>query len=71
MANEVRFEGVSPILGVLGESNRLADSEREALIRTAVTAAAGRIPVVVGTSAGGRAPRASRAGRPNPRERTR
>lgn len=46
---EIGADGVT-ILGVLGESNRMVDSEREALIRTAVTAAAGRIPVVVGTS---------------------
>ena len=37
------------ILGVLGESNRLTDTEREILIRTAIKAAA-EIPVVVGTS---------------------
>ena len=46
---EIGADGVT-ILGVLGESNRLVESEREALIRTAVTAASGRIPVVVGTS---------------------
>ena len=40
------------ILGVLGEANRLLDGEREALIRTAV-AAAGPIPVIVGTSHSG------------------
>lgn len=40
------------ILGVLGEANRLVDREREALIRTAV-AAAGRMPVIVGTSHSG------------------
>ena len=37
------------IVGVLGESNRLLDSEREALIKTAV-AAAGDMPICVGTS---------------------
>lgn len=46
---EIGADGVT-VLGVLGESNRMVDPEREALIRTAVTAAAGRIPVVVGTS---------------------
>lgn len=45
-------DGVT-ILGVLGESNRLLDDEREALIKTAVDAAAGRMPVVVGTSHAG------------------
>jgi 4-hydroxy-tetrahydrodipicolinate synthase len=35
---------------VLGESNRMVDSEREELIMAAVAAADGRIPVVVGTS---------------------
>lgn len=40
------------ILGVLGEANRLLDREREQLIRTAV-AAAGNLPVVVGTSHSG------------------
>lgn len=37
------------LLGVLGESNRLNDSERSALIRTAVKAA-GSLPVIVGCS---------------------
>lgn len=37
------------ILGVLGEANRMTDAEREAAIRMAV-AAAGRLPVIVGTS---------------------
>ncbi len=46
---EVGADGVT-VLGVLGESNRMVDSERAALVRTAVAAAAGRIPVVVGTS---------------------
>lgn len=40
------------ILGVLGEANRLLDREREALIRAAV-AAAGAVPVIVGTSHSG------------------
>ena len=41
------------ILGVLGESNRLLDSEREQLIRQAVKAAAGRTRVIVGASHAG------------------
>jgi 4-hydroxy-tetrahydrodipicolinate synthase len=44
-------EGIT-ILGVLGEANRLLDSERETLIRTAVSAA-GSMPVIVGTSHSG------------------
>lgn len=40
------------ILGVLGEANRLLDSERAELIRTAV-AAAGAMPVIVGASHSG------------------
>ncbi len=44
-------EGIT-ILGVLGEANRLLDNERETLIRTAV-AAAGSMPVIVGTSHSG------------------
>ena len=52
-ANAVRFmtdigvDGVT-ILGVLGEANRLVDAERKAIIQTAVEAAAGKIPVIVG-----------------------
>jgi 4-hydroxy-tetrahydrodipicolinate synthase len=42
------------LLGVLGESNRLTDAERSALIRTAV-GAAGAMPVVVGCSHSGTA----------------
>jgi len=45
-------DGVT-ILGVLGESNRLLDSEREQLIRTAVKTAAGRTRVIVGASHAG------------------
>jgi 4-hydroxy-tetrahydrodipicolinate synthase len=44
-------DGVT-ILGVLGEANRMLDSEREALIKAAVKAAAG-LPVIVGTSHSG------------------
>jgi 4-hydroxy-tetrahydrodipicolinate synthase len=46
---EAGVDGVT-ILGVLGEANRLLDREREQLIRYAVAAAGGRLPVVVGTS---------------------
>jgi 4-hydroxy-tetrahydrodipicolinate synthase len=46
------IDGVT-VLGVLGEANRMLDSEREALIRTAVKAAGGRLPVIVGTSHSG------------------
>ena len=46
---DIGVDGVT-ILGVLGESNRLGDNERERLIRAAVSAAGGRIPVIVGTS---------------------
>lgn len=47
----LRMDGVT-ILGVLGEANRMLDREREALIKTAVKAAAG-LPVIVGTSHSG------------------
>ena len=43
------------ILGVLGESNRLSDHEREALIKAAVATVNKRIPVIVGTSHSGSA----------------
>lgn len=45
-------DGVT-ILGVLGESNRLNDEERERLIQTAVEAVGGRVPIIVGTSHSG------------------
>src|SRR5262245_53518803 len=41
------------ILGVLGESNRLTDRERETLIGAAVSAVDGRVPVIVGSSHAG------------------
>jgi 4-hydroxy-tetrahydrodipicolinate synthase len=41
------------ILGVLGESNRLTDRERETLIGAAVSTVDGRVPIVVGTSHSG------------------
>ena len=43
---DIGVDGVT-ILGVLGESGRMVDIEREQLIKTAVAAAGGRIPVVV------------------------
>ena len=47
-------DGVT-ILGVLGESNRLNDEERQTLIETAVAVVRKRIPIIVGTSATGTA----------------
>ena len=41
------------ILGVLGESNRLTDHERETLIRAAVALVHKRVPVIVGASHSG------------------
>ena len=46
---EMKVDGIT-ILGVLGESNRLSDHEREALIKGAVATVGKRIPVIVGTS---------------------
>ncbi|GAB1489210.1 dihydrodipicolinate synthase family protein [Opitutaceae bacterium] len=45
---DLKVDGVT-VLGILGESNRLTDSERTQLIKTAVRAADG-LPVIVGTS---------------------
>ena len=45
----LNVDGIT-ILGVLGESNRLNDHEREALIKSAVAVASKRMPVIVGTS---------------------
>jgi 4-hydroxy-tetrahydrodipicolinate synthase len=45
-------DGVT-ILGVLGESNRLTDDERRALIERAVAIVDGRLPIIVGTSHSG------------------
>lgn len=50
--SKIGVNGVT-ILGVLGESNRLTDNEREALIKTAIQAAEGQLPIVVGTSHSG------------------
>jgi 4-hydroxy-tetrahydrodipicolinate synthase len=41
------------ILGVLGESNRLSDHDREALIKSAVKSVNQRVPIIVGTSHSG------------------
>ena len=49
---DIGVNGVT-IIGVLGESNRMLDTEREQLIKTAVGAAEGRISVIVGTSYSG------------------
>ena len=49
---DIGVNGVT-IIGVLGESNRMLDAEREQLIKTAVGAAGGCIPVIVGTSYSG------------------
>jgi 4-hydroxy-tetrahydrodipicolinate synthase len=46
---DLGVDGVT-VLGVLGESNRMLDREREALIAQAVAAAGGRIRVIVGAS---------------------
>lgn len=48
----LEVDGVT-ILGVLGESNRLNDEERQTLIETAVTVIHRRLPIIVGTSAAG------------------
>lgn len=45
----IGVDGVT-VLGVLGEANRMADHERERVIRASVTAAAGEIPVCVGAT---------------------
>lgn len=50
--SKIGVNGVT-ILGVLGESNRMTDGERESLIKTAIDAAEGQLPVVVGTSHSG------------------
>ena len=49
---DMNVDGIT-ILGVLGESNRLSDHEREVLIKTAVATVNKRIPVIVGTSHSG------------------
>lgn len=49
---DAKVDGIT-ILGVLGEANRMLDREREALIRAAVAAAGGRMPIIVGASHSG------------------
>ena len=49
---DMNVDGIT-ILGVLGESNRLSDHEREALIKSTVATVNKRIPVIVGTSHSG------------------
>ena len=49
---DLGVDGVT-ILGVLGESNRLNDDERQTLIEAAVTVIGKRVPIIVGTSATG------------------
>jgi 4-hydroxy-tetrahydrodipicolinate synthase len=51
LMKRIGVDGVT-VLGVLGEANRLGDSEREQVIRAAVSAADG-LPVVAGASASG------------------
>lgn len=51
---ELGVDGIT-ILGVLGESNRVNDHERQALIKTAVATANKHIPVIVGASHSGTA----------------
>ena len=46
-------DGVTILVGVLGEANRLTDRERTDLVDAAVQTTDGRIPVVVGTSHSG------------------
>ena len=48
----IGVDGVT-ILGVLGESNRLNDDERQTLIEAAVAVVARRVPIIVGASASG------------------
>ncbi len=48
----IGVDGVT-ILGVLGESNRLTDEERDRLIAAAVEVVGGRVPIIVGTSHSG------------------
>ena len=48
----IGVDGVT-ILGVLGESNRLTDEERDRLIAAAVDVVGRRVPIIVGTSHSG------------------
>lgn len=49
---DLGVDGVT-VLGVLGESNRLVDEERAAVVKAAVGAAQKKVPVIVGTSHSG------------------
>ena len=49
---DLEVDGVV-VLGVMGEAPKLSTDEEQAVIRTTVKAAAGRIPVFAGTSSGG------------------
>jgi len=51
LMKRIGVDGIT-VLGVLGEANRLNDSEREQVVRTAVSAADG-LPVIAGASASG------------------
>jgi 4-hydroxy-tetrahydrodipicolinate synthase len=48
----IGVDGVT-VLGVLGEANRMLDREREQVVRTAVQAAEGCLPIIVGASHSG------------------
>jgi len=48
----IGVDGIT-VLGVLGESNRLCDEERAAVVERAVSVVGKRIPVIVGTSHSG------------------
>ena len=50
MATGIR--GVT-VLGIAGEAHRLTDDERRRVVKATVRAIDGRVPVVVGVSAGG------------------
>ena len=52
---DIEVDGLT-VLGVAGEVNRMVDGERERVIRTVIEVAAGRIPIIVGTSYSGTAP---------------
>lgn len=49
---ELEVDGLV-VLGVMGEAPKLSESEQEEVIRTTVQAAAGRVPVYVGSGAAG------------------
>jgi 4-hydroxy-tetrahydrodipicolinate synthase len=55
------------ILGVLGEADKLLDAERDLVISATVEAAAGRVPICVGTTHAGTLPGLLLATGPAPR----